>query len=457
MINALIIAFEFPPVNTAGVHRSAKFVKYLPSYGINPVVLTVDPDDAARTFAAPLEPGLAAQVATTVRVYPIAAPSGGPPPASRIGKFLSVFSRVEDPIAVRMRPALARALPAIMAQHEPQVVYASLPPFSAGGLALDIAERYQLPLVVDMRDGWSHWCAGAFPSYLHWARIHAKERALFNAATSVVTVTTQLAEIFRRSHPHLPRDHFRVVPNGYDGLLEIPDVCAIERSSCTREIRIGYVGNYYYTPEARDIALTPWWKRRGHRKIQYQPVREDWLYRSPFFFLRALGELRRRRPSLGDRITFVHVGKVPAWLPSMVAELGLSEAVKYFGVVPHSEVLSVSKTFDALLCTSVKVEGGEDYALASKTFDYVLSGRPILGFVTRGAQREFLAGSGMSLIADPDDLGACMNALASLVESDVALRPNRPFLDGYRRRAGAERMAQIMSEAAGRSANRALS
>ncbi len=37
----LFIAYLFPPVGGGGVQRSSKFVKYLPEFGWQPLVLTV--------------------------------------------------------------------------------------------------------------------------------------------------------------------------------------------------------------------------------------------------------------------------------------------------------------------------------------------------------------------------------------------------------------------------------
>ena len=40
--NVLIIAYHFPPTASSGTFRTLKFVKYLPQFGWNPIVLTVD-------------------------------------------------------------------------------------------------------------------------------------------------------------------------------------------------------------------------------------------------------------------------------------------------------------------------------------------------------------------------------------------------------------------------------
>jgi hypothetical protein len=40
-LRALVVAYNYPPVGGAGVQRMSKLVRYLPSHGITPAVLTV--------------------------------------------------------------------------------------------------------------------------------------------------------------------------------------------------------------------------------------------------------------------------------------------------------------------------------------------------------------------------------------------------------------------------------
>jgi len=47
MDKVLIITYYWPPGSGAGVQRWLKFAKYLPSFGIEPVILTVDTEYAA--------------------------------------------------------------------------------------------------------------------------------------------------------------------------------------------------------------------------------------------------------------------------------------------------------------------------------------------------------------------------------------------------------------------------
>ena len=43
----LIITYYWPPSGGSGVQRWLKFTKYLPEFGYEPIILTVDPDQAS--------------------------------------------------------------------------------------------------------------------------------------------------------------------------------------------------------------------------------------------------------------------------------------------------------------------------------------------------------------------------------------------------------------------------
>ena len=39
-MNVLMLAYEFPPLNSGGSHRPYKFAKHLSQFGIQPIVIT---------------------------------------------------------------------------------------------------------------------------------------------------------------------------------------------------------------------------------------------------------------------------------------------------------------------------------------------------------------------------------------------------------------------------------
>ena len=207
------------------------------------------------------------------------------------------------------------------------------------------------------------------------------------------------------------------IPNGYDGVLG--NWQPVDAGK--QKITIGYVGSFYFSPEARIQMLKPWWKKRGHRMLQYIPQKQDWLYRSPYFFFKALQYIKKLDPVSAGRIQVKFVGKANPWLEEMIAEAGLEDQVHLCGVKPHSEALEFQKECDMLLITSAKRIGGKDYSIAGKTFEYIQAQKPILAFASPGAQKELLEQTGMALICDPDQTEDSALKMIRLMKGEIII------------------------------------
>ncbi|MBE3139730.1 MAG: glycosyl transferase family 1, partial [Thermoplasmata archaeon] len=66
MNKVLIITYYWPPSGGAGVQRWLKFAKYLPEFGWEPVILTVDPEYAAYPVT---DNSLTAELPSSVKVH----------------------------------------------------------------------------------------------------------------------------------------------------------------------------------------------------------------------------------------------------------------------------------------------------------------------------------------------------------------------------------------------------
>jgi glycosyltransferase involved in cell wall biosynthesis len=139
-------------------------------------------------------------------------------------------------------------------------------------------------------------------------------------------------------------------------------------------------------------------------------------------------------------------GHVPDWLRAMVREHGLEDLVHFHGRLGHGEALALQARCDALLITSSKVIGGQDYSIAGKTFEYFRALRPILAFVSEGAQKRILDRSGLSLLCPPDDEAAAVQVLERLLDGGTQLHPDAGFIRGLHSSAMADRFASIVHE-----------
>jgi len=445
LINILYLAIEFAPVNTTGNYRSTAFVKYLPEFGIKPVVVTLDIPSALKLFPqASRDDSLLKDLPREASIIRIPCKENSNGTSGRVGGFLKMVLRgVGDDFEKMWKENLFSKIERIIVEHQPRLIIASLPPFGAGPLAAEIAKRYNLPLILDMRDGWTFWSPAPYPTPFNYFRERKILRRTFKQAKAILGVTSQLNDAFRQFNPSINAEKFHVIPNGFDGVEMNGEAINIPRFSKSEYI-IGYVGTFYYTPKYAEEMAKPWWRRKGHGKFYFSPRKEDYLYRTPYFFFKALSELFKRRADLRKIIKIKFIGEKPYWIDEMVSGFGFQDLCFFHGRLLRKEALEIQKTFDALLSTTTKVEGGEDYALNAKLFDYILMRKPILGFVLNGAAKDFLENCGLGFVFDPDKAYESSLLLENVIDGGYALKPNGRHLNRFHRRYLTQQLAEII-------------
>jgi len=436
----VFLAFEFPPLSAGGVHRALAFAEHLAASDIALEVVTVRPDDYRPWSPAPLDEGLTARIPPTVRVHRI---SSGFPAwywralGSKLAFRAMQYAYWGDPLAHFWRGPLVAALDRLVAERRPDVMLATMPPFGVGVLANALSRRYRLPWVGDWRDPWTLWRMTPFPSYAHYRYVrHAEGSALASANVSVAT-SHVTREDWLAQFPSLDPSRVVTIYNGYD-----PDILSRVDAPPSDTRSIAYVGTFYYDPVARINMLSSLWRRPPQRWLFYTPRREDWLYRSPYFFLRGL---RRFVDRGGPSIRVDFAGPIPAWLPGMLRDTGTEGLVRLHGPVTHEQAIRLQKSADAVLLTSAKVLGGRDYSIAGKLFEYIGLRRPILGVLTDGAMRDIVAQTGLGILADPDDVEAVADAIARIA---VGVSPNNDVVAQFERRETVRAMADCLHRAA---------
>jgi glycosyltransferase involved in cell wall biosynthesis len=427
--NVLFLVAEFYPVNTTGSYRPAKFVKYLQQFGYRPIVVTLKKETASSIFGAPIQLEQLSELPSNVKVIEIDAKLPVQP-TSKIKKFTKHFFSLDDGIGGSWQKNVTSQIATIIKNESIELLYTTLPPFSVGILASKIASAYRIPFVVDMRDLWSYWGSNPHQSIVHFWLKKKIERKVFKSASRIIGVTPQLNHIFQYAHPNISSKKFEVITNGYDTEKEIPTSINLLPKS---KYVIGYTGSFYYEPSAAKIANTKWWKRQSFHKLNYYPQHENWLYRSPYFFLKTLASIQPILRQKKIQIEFHLIGKTPAWLIDMISHFELQDVFVSHGFLPKKDAEQMQQLFDIILCTSEKVENQEHYCLPSKLFDYITINKPLLGFVTDGIQKEFIQQSGLGICVNPDNQSECENAMLSIL-SGVNLAVNRSYLHKFHRK-----------------------
>jgi glycosyltransferase involved in cell wall biosynthesis len=451
-LRALFIVFELPPLAAGGVFRSLAMMEQLPSFGIELDVVSVRPDDYLDWSSSPFDDGLMARLPSHVRLTRV--PSGFPRwywklARSRAGFRLLQYGHWGDPVSLFWRRPLFEALDRLVAERRPDVMLATFPPFGVSVLARVAARRYRLPWVADWRDPWTMWRTGPLPTYAHYRYVQTMEEGALREANVSVATSHVTRTDWLRQFPAVDPNRLVTVYNGYDRaeLAAIPDPPAGPPEART----IAYVGTFYYDPAANKGLLSKFWQRAPHRWLFYTPRREDWLYASPYFFLRGLRRFADRHPELASRLTVQFGGTVPHWLPGMLRETGTESMVQLLGRLSHRESLRVQKWADAVLLPSSRVLGGPDNRIAGRMFEYFGLRRPVLGLLSEGAMLDMVRRSGLGVLAEPDDPDAVAAAITRIVcapSPEALVTPNESFIAACDRSEAARQMAGYLRQAA---------
>jgi len=441
-VKILLIAFEFPPLASAGVQRSLKFAKYLAEFGIHPVVVTTDLDGFKQAISEyPIDESLLADLPASLEIERIPFIRRKTLQTGRFHEWRRIFFSLVEDLAEQWSPEFNNAMEALVEKHQPRAIYVSLPPFCMAHLGCALAKRYNLPLILDFRDAWSQWRISPYGSWFHYWLTRRVEGQFLRLANKLVCTSNQTREDFLRVHPKIPSGKISVIPNGYDQPI---DDWTLGYNGVGPTFVIGYVGAFYYHPSSRDAMMRPWWNKRLNRMIQYSPRREDWLYRSPLFFFKAVARLLKNSPELRQRLKIRFAGTKPSWIDAQVSQFGLNDIVEFVGRLDHPSVLRFQQECDALLVTSSKVVGGKDYSIAGKTYEYFTMRKPILGFVAPGSQKELLENSGMALVCDPDNSVSSSEQLLALITGQCVFKPNVVFLQQLHRRELTHRLGDLI-------------
>lgn len=248
---ALIITYYWPPSGGAGVQRWLKFAKYLPEYGWEPVILTVDPAYAAYPAT---DSSLEKEIPASLKVFRTAAtdwfriysadkskvPSAGFSKGtgnsfkSKLSRFIRGNFFIPDPRRGWNRHAYTKACEIIEKEKIVTFVTTS-PPHSTQLIGLKLKKKFpELKWIADLRDPWTdiYYYDQFFPTFFSKKIDKLYERSVLEKSDRIITVGNMLLDLFEKKVPGL-RSKSIVISNGFDEhdfneiINKIPEVFTI--------------------------------------------------------------------------------------------------------------------------------------------------------------------------------------------------------------------------------------
>lgn len=442
-MKVIFISYELPPFKSGGVYRSAAFLKYLKEFGITPIVITLSKKSIEKNYPGfIIKDDFGDNILTHHKVYEVDSTLQFSH-SNNIFNFLDYYFHPNGREAKYWKANFFSTIDEVMKNNKPDFIFVTAPPFSIVSLAIKASKKYNLPLILDLRDAWSNWVVSPYGSIFHyWYKKKTEELALKNAF-KIITTSLQTEADLKSSHPNINPKKFRYIPNGFEVLTGLWNSANKKEHG---KFRIGYVGSFYFDPTSRDAMLKKWYQKKAHRMLQYVPNLQDWKYRSPYFFFKSIFNLVAKFPEYRNRISIEFAGENPQWLIEMVHEFGLSDMFSHYGTINHKDCLDFQTKMDGMLITSAKMINGRDYSIAGKTFEYFQNQKPILAFVCEGAQKDILDKSGMAVVFNPDDAEASGLMLKNFIDGKITLQPDMNFISQFNRKQLTKKLADVFFE-----------
>jgi hypothetical protein len=297
----------------------------------------------------------------------------------------------------------------------PDAIVVFMMPYSSGLAGLALSRLTGLPLILNLDD--SPTCTDMhpyFPTRLHYRLAKALEDAYVRRADAVVYVSATNLEAVRARVPERDREKLHLVRYGADSLPARPQPA---RGDDFEVVYVGAMSGWWTL-----IAEQPqsWPKRvyRGWARLgRYSLATLDQRTSSPAILGGAILDAIEAHADWAGRVKLAIYGN--PYSASVVARAlesaGVDSVVEVFDPVPHEQVAALLAGADLLFLTLPRrVDGSRGGRISAKTYEYLMSDRPILAAVPRGENWDYLEGRPGVWLVEPDDRRLMQEVVAEL-------------------------------------------
>ena len=362
LLKVLIITYYWPPAGGPGVQRWLKFVKYLPDYGIEPVVYI--PENPTYPL---LDKGLLEEVnpETTIIRHKITEPyawasafskkdtnkiSSGIIPAKKKQSFmqrLMLWVRgnlfIPDARVLWVKPSV-NYLSDYIKKNNIDTVITTGPPHSLHLIGLGLKKGLPVKWIADFRDPWT---TIGYHKELKLSASAAKkhkemEKEVLTSADAVIVTSPTTKKEFEV----LTDKPIAVITNGYD-------TEKIAEQPLDEKFTLAHIGSFLSE-------------------------------RNPRILWKALSELIKENADFKKHFELKLIGAVSSEVLEAIKEFKLNDYVNNLGYISHTKALEHQKRSQVLLLVEINSEDTK-CIIPGKLFEYMVSERPIIGIGPDGA------------------------------------------------------------------------
>jgi len=422
----LIITYYWPPAGGPGVQRWLKFVKYLPDFGIQPVVyipenptypivdenLVKEVSDKAIILKQKIfEPYQLASFFSKNKTRKI---SSGIIPNKKKQSFLDKLFLlirgnlfIPDARVFWVKPSV-RFLEKYIVENNIGTIVTSGPPHSLHLIGLELKQKLNIKWIADFRDPWTtigYHKSLRLSNYSAKKHMFLEHKVLNMADTIIVTSKTTKSEFeVITSRP------IEVITNGYD-------VENIEKQDLDSKFSLAHIGSFLSE-------------------------------RNPTILWESLVELINEIPDFKNHLEIKLIGAVSHEVLETIAQFGLNPYLNNMGYVSHGEAIAHQKKSQVLLLIEINSKETRSI-IPGKLFEYMVSGRPIIAIGPNGSDfAEIITDTNTGVFFEYSEKAKLKNVISDYYNQylDGKLQSNAVGLQKYSRRSLTKDLVEVLNK-----------
>lgn len=405
MKHLLLACYFYPPDGGAGTQRPLSIARHAGACGWRVTILTRD-GSHERSMWDPEDASLQAQF-EHVREIRVPVPEG-----SKSSEMIAGAAGEEDPWLV----ACTREVVQLNQSDPIDHVLITMPPYGMAPLAGMVRQACpQTPVSIDLRDPWAFDGAFAYARKSLWRQNMAAMRSTLNEVDGVIVNTPEVLSRIKQSFTELDTNRLEYVTNGFEPDLfdsPMPTQPDAYQPGC---LHLVHVGTLHSMDVMRYRGLIGWLRKL--KNYRAEPV--DVLGRTAVPIMRAIGQLNHARYPGVEKLRLILVGMKDEATEQLAKQSGCTHQIVMTGYKAHDQAVAWQRWADCLFLPLHGLpDGHRSLIVPGKTYEYLASGRPILGALPQGDARAFLKQSGRAWLASPCDVAELTAQLKQVLDAN---------------------------------------
>lgn len=393
----LIITYYWPPSGGSGVQRWVKFCKYLPDFGIEPIVLTVENGTyplVDATLEKEIAPNLNVYTSKSIEPYSlfgkivgqtdkeVSTPSTAFSADGSLLKKFGIWVRANffvPDARIGWIPLTVRKASKIIQEHNIDTVVTTGPPNSTHLIGLKLTEKIpDLKWIMDMRDPWTQvFYNQVIPRHSFASKKDLKlEKKALKRADEVIVVS----ESMKKVQEEVLLRKYEVLTNGFDHTdFSTPPITKSDKFEIT------------YTGSMTEAAI-------------------------PYSFFEVIKLMEKE---YRDILSINFYGSINEKVKKIILDTGLGDIINFHEYIPHLQAKKKMQEADLLLLVIPKTDGNE-LIMTGKIFDYIGAQKNILCLgPKKGDAAKIIEEYKLGYNVSYDEKKALQNTLEELIKSET--------------------------------------